>query len=255
MAVHAGEAEQRDDDWFGTTINRAARLLELGHGGQILVSGVVAALTDDMPIDGCTLLDLGVHPLRDLAVPEHVFQVARPGSEPAGASVAAATPKSSHALCLGGGRRSLAAGELERAPAVIDDHRLISLVGVGGIGKTRLAEEIPSGGRRRREVWWVDLTRADHAEESMPSCRRDERPGVPGRRSGRRRRGALIVLDGGCWWSTIANTSWRRSRCCRQVARCRRVARGVGDDAGPWPRWRACVALGAACTCRWQGRY
>ena len=79
MAVHAGEAEERDDDWFGTAINRTARMLELGNGGQILVSGVIAALMEDAPIEGCTLVDLGVHPLRDLAAPEHVYQVLAPG--------------------------------------------------------------------------------------------------------------------------------------------------------------------------------
>ena len=166
MAVHAGEAERRDDDWFGTTINRAARLLELSHGGQILVSGVVAALTDDMPIGGCTLLDLGVHPLRDLTVPEHVFQVLAPGLDarvPAlrGVAEIAARPLPRRRSSFVGRR-----GELERAPTVIDDHRLISLVGAGGIGKTRLAEEITIGRSVAGDrVWWVDLTRADHADD------------------------------------------------------------------------------------------
>ena len=67
MAVHAGEAEQRYDDWFGTATNRTARMLELGNGGQVLVSGVIAALVEDAPVEGCTLVDLGVHVLRDLA--------------------------------------------------------------------------------------------------------------------------------------------------------------------------------------------
>ena len=55
MAVHAGEAERRDDDWFGTAVNRTARMLEVGQGGQILVSGVVAAL-------GGGRADRGLHP-------------------------------------------------------------------------------------------------------------------------------------------------------------------------------------------------
>src|SRR5262245_19606369 len=75
IGVHAGEAEQRAGDWFGPALNRTARLMGVGHGGQILVSGAVEGLARDaLPAD-VQLLDLGLHQLRDLARPEHVFQV------------------------------------------------------------------------------------------------------------------------------------------------------------------------------------
>jgi hypothetical protein len=110
-------------------------MLELGNGGQILVSGVIAALVEDAPIEGCTLVDLGVYQLRDLAVPEHVFQVLAPGllaRVPAlrddGASAARRVPR----------RRSLFVGrnnELALGGRVLGDHRLVTIVGAGGIGK------------------------------------------------------------------------------------------------------------------------
>ena len=165
MAVHAGEAEQRDDDWFGTAINRTARMLELGNGGQILVSGVIAGLVEDAPVGGCTLVDLGVHALRDLTAPEHIYQVLAPGVL---ARVPALRNDDGLAARRLPRRRSSFVGrhdELVKSERVLPDHRLVTLVGAGGIGKTRLDEQIAavdsdSGGR----VWWVDLTRAERAD-------------------------------------------------------------------------------------------
>lgn len=75
-ALHTGNAEERDGDYFGPPLNRCARLLSIGHGGQILVSSVTAQLlAGDLPAD-VSLDDLGAHALKDLDRPEHVFQVA-----------------------------------------------------------------------------------------------------------------------------------------------------------------------------------
>jgi len=75
MAIHAGDAEVRNDDYFGPSVNRVARVLAIAHGGQILVSSAAAALVaDDLPPGG-TLLDRGEHHLKDLARPEHVYQL------------------------------------------------------------------------------------------------------------------------------------------------------------------------------------
>jgi class 3 adenylate cyclase len=174
MAVHAGEAEQRDDDWFGTAINRTARLLELGRGGHILVSAVVARLIDDARVDGCPLLDLGVHPLRDLTVPEHIFQVSAPGLD---ATVGGLRSRYETVARRLPRRRSSFVGrqeELRIAPAAVAEHRLTTLVGPGGIGKTRLAEEIAVVSREgRAQVWWVDLTRAEHPDD-VAAARADD---------------------------------------------------------------------------------
>ena len=78
MALHSGPAEVRDGDYFGPPLNRVARLLATGHGGQILVSLVVHELTGDHLPTGATLRDLGEHRLKDLTRPEHVFQLVSP---------------------------------------------------------------------------------------------------------------------------------------------------------------------------------
>lgn len=79
MALHTGEAEQRDEDYFGPSLNRVARLLAIGHGGQTLLSLVTAELVRDALPDGVSLRDMGEHRLKDLYRPEAVFQVLHPG--------------------------------------------------------------------------------------------------------------------------------------------------------------------------------
>src|SRR4029077_526955 len=71
MGLHTGEAELRDGDYFGTAVNRAARLMAVGHGGQVLCSSATAELVGDV----VALRDLGEHRLRDLDRPMRVFQV------------------------------------------------------------------------------------------------------------------------------------------------------------------------------------
>ena len=78
MGLHTGAAELRDGDYFGSSVNRAARLMGVAHGGQIVVSQATAELVRDALPDGMTLLDLGEHRLRDLARAEQVFQVVHP---------------------------------------------------------------------------------------------------------------------------------------------------------------------------------
>src|SRR5208283_1526912 len=78
-ALHTGTADERDGDYFGPAVNRTARLLSVGHGGQVLASGVTADLVQgELPPQG-SLRDLGEHRLRDLARPEYVYQLLAPG--------------------------------------------------------------------------------------------------------------------------------------------------------------------------------
>ena len=70
MGLHTGEAESRDGDYFGPTLNRAARVMDAGHGGQVLVSSATAGL-----VSGRDLVDLGEHQLKGLETPERIFQV------------------------------------------------------------------------------------------------------------------------------------------------------------------------------------
>jgi class 3 adenylate cyclase len=78
MGVHTGEAEARDGDYYGPAVNRAARLMSAGYGGQVLVSAVSAALAHEGIPTGGALLDLGEHRLKDLVAPEHIYQLAHP---------------------------------------------------------------------------------------------------------------------------------------------------------------------------------
>ncbi len=75
MALHAGVCEERDGDYFGPAVNRAARLLTVALGGQVLVSGVAAELLSDELPDGVDLRELGTHQLKDLSRPERIYQV------------------------------------------------------------------------------------------------------------------------------------------------------------------------------------
>src|SRR6202044_1546802 len=79
MGLHTGVCEERDGDYFGPVVNRAARLEAVAHGGQILVSGAPAELLSEALPDGVALRDLGSHRLKDLGRPEQVFQLEADG--------------------------------------------------------------------------------------------------------------------------------------------------------------------------------
>ena len=79
VAIHAGTAHRRGDDWFGLSLSRCARLMGAAHGGQVLVSSAAGVLLAEAPADGASLLDLGRVGLRDFPEPEQVWQVVAPG--------------------------------------------------------------------------------------------------------------------------------------------------------------------------------
>jgi predicted ATPase/class 3 adenylate cyclase len=141
MGLHTGEAETRDGDYFGSTLNRAARLMALAHGGQIVCSQSTADIARDALQGGVTLLDLGEHRLRDLARAERVFQVCAPGLVQefpplqAGAPLAGNLPRQVTTFV---GRDD----EVADIAAMVTALALVTLTGVGGVGKTRLALEV-----------------------------------------------------------------------------------------------------------------
>jgi predicted ATPase/class 3 adenylate cyclase len=158
MGLHTGHAEERNADYFGPTVNRVARLMSIGHGGQVLLSGSTRELArSDLPA-GATLLDLGTHRLKDLTEPEQVWQLTI-----AGLPVEFPPLKSLDTLPnnLPIQRTTLVGREQDVAVVkeLVGNHRLLTLFGAGGVGKTRLAlqvgaellDQYPDG------VWFVDF--------------------------------------------------------------------------------------------------
>ncbi|MBI2300145.1 MAG: tetratricopeptide repeat protein [Armatimonadetes bacterium] len=136
MALHCGEARERDGDYFGPALNRCARLLGAAHPDQILLSEPLAHAVDGAT--GFELADLGVHALRDLDEPERVFQVRHPelpGHFPPLRGIESYRHNLPAQLTRLVGRTA----ELAAAEALFEHTRLLTLVGGTGIGKTRLA--------------------------------------------------------------------------------------------------------------------
>jgi predicted ATPase len=130
MGLHTGEAVERDGDYFGPSVNRAARLMALANGGQVLCSSVTAELAQpDVP-----LTDLGEHRLRDLSAAQRVFQVGEGRFPPLRSVDAVPTnlPTARNELI---GRSA----DVAALVALVEHERLVTLTGVGGVGKTRLA--------------------------------------------------------------------------------------------------------------------
>ena len=159
MAIHAGSVESRDGDYFGPPLNRVSRLLGIGHGGQVLLSNVAADLSQgELPAD-VRLTHLGRHRLRDLDSSEDVYQVSADGlrSEfPALRSLEEFPNNLPLQLTSFVGRE----GELDRLRTTIETTRLLTLVGTGGVGKTRLALHLSAEllSRFSDGVWLVDLS-------------------------------------------------------------------------------------------------
>jgi predicted ATPase/class 3 adenylate cyclase len=136
MGIATGEAELREGDYFGAVLNRAARVMAAGHGGQILLAESTAGL-----LSGVDLMDLGPRRLRDLPTPVQVFQVQAEGLRtdfPPLRALDASPGNLRPALTSFIGRES----ELDEVQAAVKAHRLVTLTGVGGVGKTRLALEV-----------------------------------------------------------------------------------------------------------------
>jgi predicted ATPase/class 3 adenylate cyclase len=157
-AIHTGIADERDGDYFGPTLNRVARLLAIGHGGQVLVSNVTTELVRSALPTESSLRDLGEHRLRDLARPEQVYQLVAP-------DLAADFPPLRSLAALSNNLpvqvTSFIARKIEIAKIVslIEKSRLVTLIGSGGIGKTRTSLQVAANllDGWRDGVWFVEL--------------------------------------------------------------------------------------------------
>ncbi|MBI5877036.1 MAG: AAA family ATPase [Chloroflexi bacterium] len=156
--LHTGEAEMRDGDYFGTAVNRAARVMALAHGGQVLLSAATTELLRGNLPEAAQLVDMGEHRLKGLLNPERIWQVSVPGlrSEfPPLVSLNAHRNNLPVQLTSFIGRES----EIKAVKRLLETARLVTLTGPGGTGKTRLSLQVaaelldtfPDG------VWFVEL--------------------------------------------------------------------------------------------------
>ncbi len=129
MGVHVGEASEREGDFFGQVVNRTARIMSAAHGGQVVVSAAVVSLSSRQD-----LVSLGAHRLKDLGSPVELWQVGAASSPPLRSlNVAAHNLPFQRTELVG--RKS----DVDRVSSLIGAHRLVTLTGIGGSGKTRLS--------------------------------------------------------------------------------------------------------------------
>jgi predicted ATPase/class 3 adenylate cyclase len=157
-AIHTGTADERDSDYFGPTVNRVARLLGLAHGGQVLISGVTAEIVRAALPSQAGLRDLGEHRLKDLSRPEHVYQLTFPDLPvefPPLRSFDARPNNLPRVMTSFVGRTD----EIAELVSLVERHRLVTLVGSGGIGKTRTSLQIAATllDRFSDGVWFIEL--------------------------------------------------------------------------------------------------
>jgi predicted ATPase/class 3 adenylate cyclase len=169
IGVHTGEAEFRQGDYFGAALNRAARLMSVAHGGQILLSNATMQLVQDQLPENMHIRDLGEHRLRDLVRPEHIYQISQPGMEedfPPLETIDSIPNNLPVLLTSFIGREK----EIADVRNLLDTARLVTLTGSGGTGKTRLSLEIsaeilntfPDG------AWLIELASITDPEKVYP---------------------------------------------------------------------------------------
>ena len=160
IGIHTGAAELRDEgDYMGPVVNRAARLRDLGHGGQILMSSTTTHLVyDSLPSDAW-VKDMGSYLLRGLMRPERVAQLCHPELDNEFPTLRASAVGTFHRRPTHVAEFVGRSVELEHLCRLLGSRRLITLCGPGGAGKTRLAVEVADRAREQFDdgVWYVDL--------------------------------------------------------------------------------------------------
>ena len=243
--LHIGVVERRDNDYFGTPVNRTARIMSVAHGGQILVSQAVVDEVGTRLPESVTLRDLGTVRLKDLSSPEHVYQLVSPelrAEFPALRSLEATPNNLPEQLTTFIGRER----ELEEATQLLKGSRLLTLLGMGGLGKTRLSLQIaadmldsyPDG------IWFLDLAPirdpsfVPHEAAQVLAVR--EEPGKPLTHTlcaHLKSRKALLIFDNceqvvsAC--ASLANALLRAAPDIRIIASSREALRVPGEQVYP----------------------
>jgi predicted ATPase/class 3 adenylate cyclase len=198
MGVHVGRAQRRGEGWFGPPLNEAARMMAVAHGGQIVASEPLVSRLPDVDF-----VDLGEHHLRDLDGPRRLFQVERPGCVE---EFPPLRTMASFETNLPAQRTSLIGRDdvIRDIRRLLVDHRLVTLLGPGGVGKTRAAIEAAAGELASTPggVFFVDLTTAADREGVLSAVlsglRTAAPPDVPAAQhlgSHLGDRSALVVVD------------------------------------------------------------
>lgn len=199
IGIHRGESQVRNGDYFGPVVNRTARLMAAGHGGQILLSAAVAGGLD------ANLRDVGKHRLKDLAEPEHIFQAIVDGLPDVFPPLATLdlipnNLPSQTSSFLGRQRELTGIRSLIEAP----DTRLVTLLGTGGTGKTRLGLQVGADqiDRFPDGVFFVDLSTETVPDESYANIARvvgidsaADETALDALKRGLADRSSLLILD------------------------------------------------------------
>ena len=203
MGIHSGRATPVGGNYVALAVHQAARIAAAAHGGQVLLSDVTRSLVDAAALPSVTMADLGLHRLKDFDLPQRLYQLVHPelpGTFPAIRTLSGAA----HNLPLS---RSTFVGR-EREAAVVDASLarpgLVTLVGPGGVGKTRLALDvaISAASRYRDGVWLADLaavTDGPHVEAAVAAAvgvrEQPERPLVETLSDALAAKHALVLFD------------------------------------------------------------
>jgi predicted ATPase/class 3 adenylate cyclase/DNA-binding CsgD family transcriptional regulator len=207
MGIHTGQAVPADGAYTGLAVHRAARICAAARGGQVLISQATQTIVEDEEAgeeQGFTLADVGEHRLKDLDRPVRLFQLVAPGLDPPGARVPEPDAAGVHgwpvALTSFVGR----AAQVDDVTGLLGEFRLVTVVGPGGAGKTRLAGEVArrAAARFADGAWLVELGPVRDPAQVAPVVAAAlgvrEQPGLPAADALARvlaRQQLLLVLD------------------------------------------------------------
>jgi predicted ATPase/class 3 adenylate cyclase/uncharacterized protein HemY len=218
IGLHSGEAELRDGDYFGAALNRTARIMSVAHGEQVLLSSATAqSVGTDLPGD-VALREMGEHRLKGLLNPERLLQLVAPGLHADFPPLASQTGHSLPAERDAFVGRLDALAELERR--LRGDARLVSVLGIGGTGKTRLVtrfgwsalEAFPGG------VWFCDLSEARTLDGIVQAVAQ----------------GLDMPLGGGDPMTQIGNAIAGRQQCLVILDNFEQVVKHAEETLGRW---------------------